>query len=256
LIAGDYTYTVTDSKGCVASTTAIINAAPSELTLLATATQPSCSGQLGSIVLSATGGDGNYTYSTNPTQNLSTGTYSYYVSDGNGCVANASATIVAAPSLLTLLATATQPQCNGQLGSVDLQAAGGVGGYIFGNTPTVALIAGTYNYSVSDGNGCIATSSATIVSAPSTLTLTAVATQPQCYGQSGSVNLQAIGGAGSYTYGSAPTLNLSAGTYSYTVSDGNGCIAAASATIVAAPSLLTLSAIASQTTMLWTIGKR
>ena len=246
LVAGTYNYTVTDANGCTANASATINAAPSQLVLTATATQISCFGGTGSVALLATGGTVSYTYGGDATTNLVAGTYNYTVTDANGCTANASATINAAPSQLVLTATATQISCFGGTGSVELLATGGTVSYTYGGDATTNLVAGTYNYTVTDANGCTANASATINAAPSQLVLTATATQISCFGGTGSVELLATGGTEAYTYGGDATTNLVAGTYNYTVTDANGCTANASATINAAPSQLVLTATATQ----------
>jgi hypothetical protein len=47
------------------------------------------------------------------------------------------------------------------------------------------------------------------------------------------------------------TTDLAAGTYNYTVTDANGCIATTSATIDAAPAQITLTATPSQIVFRW-----
>ena len=247
LAAGTYNYIVTDAlNGCTASASATINAAPSLVTLTATPTQPLCFGRTGSVLLSGGGGTGALTYGGDATSGLSPGTYNYTVMDANGCTASASATINAAPSLVTLTATPTQPLCFGQTGSVLLSGGGGTGVLTYGGDATSGLAAGTYNYTVTDANGCTASASANINAAPSLVTLTATPTQPLCFGQTGSVLLSGGGGTGTLTYGGGATSGLAAGTYNYTVTDANGCTASASANINAAPSLVTLTATPTQ----------
>ncbi|MEI7802162.1 MAG: T9SS type A sorting domain-containing protein, partial [Bacteroidota bacterium] len=165
----------------------------------------------------------------------------YTVTDANGCTASASATINAAPTQLVLTATPTQPNCFGQTGSVNRVASGGTAPYNYNATSTSNLGAGTYNYTVTDANGCTASVSAIINAAPTQLVLTATATQPNCFGQTGSVNRVASGGTAPYNYNATATSNLGAGTYSYTVTDAKGCTANASATITV-PTAITASA--------------
>ncbi|MFM7015362.1 MAG: T9SS type A sorting domain-containing protein, partial [Bacteroidota bacterium] len=237
LTAGTYNYTVTDANGCSASVSATINAAPSAVILSAIANQILCNGGTGGVSLTANGGTGSFTYGGDATTNLTAGTYNYTVTDANGCSASASATINAAPAALNLTATASQILCNGGTGSVALIATGGTAPYSYNGTST-SLTAGAYNYTVTDANGCSAIASATINSAPSALTLTATANQILCNGSTGSVSLTANGGTGSYTF-NGTTTNLIAGTYTYTVTDANGCTKSATATINAAPAPIT-----------------
>ncbi|MCX6292506.1 MAG: T9SS type A sorting domain-containing protein, partial [Bacteroidetes bacterium] len=233
-------------NGCSANAATNIDAAPSLLTLAATPTQPLCFGETGSVASLADGGTGSYTYSGDAVSGLTQGTYNYSVQDANGCIATATASVDAAPSLLELTATPTQPLCFGETGTVALSAQGGTGSYSFGGDPVLNLGEGTYHYTVEDGNGCTANATASVSAAPSLLTLSATPSQPKCFGETGSVVLSASGGTGLYTYSGDNTSGLGSGTYSYTVQDANGCSANAATNIDAAPSLLTLAATPTQ----------
>ncbi len=246
LLAGTYNYSVTDANGCIATASAIINAAPSAVVLTATTTQISCFGGTGSVILAPSGGTGTLTITGDATTGLLAGTYNYTVTDANGCTANASATINAAPAAVALTATVTQISCFGGTGSVILAASGGTGALTISGDATTNLLAGAYNYTVTDANGCTANASATINAAPPVVTLSVTPAQISCFGGTGSVVLTPSGGTGTLTITGDPTTNLLAGTYNYTVTDANGCIAIASATINAAPSAVVLTATATQ----------
>ncbi len=246
LLAGTYNYTVTDAIGCTANASAIINVAPSALVFTATATQISCFGGTGSVALAAVGGTGTLVITGSAISNLIAGTYNYTVTDANGCTANASAIINAAPSALVFTATATQISCFGGTGSVALVSSGGTGIHTITGDSTTNLLAGTYNYTVTDANGCLKTVQAIINSAPPALTFTATPTQINCFGGTGSVALAASGGIGTLVISGDATTNLIAGTYNYTVTDATGCTANASAIINAAPSVLVCTASATQ----------
>lgn len=74
-----------------------------------------------------------------------------------------------------------------------------------------------------------------------TLELTATPTNVSCNGgNDGSVALAAVGGTGVYTFNATSVSNLSAGTYSYIVTDDFGCADTTDATI-AQPTALTLN---------------
>ena len=179
------------------------------------------------MVLSATGGTGDYTFGGDATENLIAGTYNYTVTDENGCIATASATINDAPALLTLSANPTQIACAGGTGSVELVAEGGVAPYVFSGE-TADLAAGTYNYTVTDKNGCTANATATITE-PDALIVSATAGAIACNGESTTVTVSATGGTAPYT--GTGTFTVSAGSYSYTVSDANGCSEVVNVTI-------------------------
>ena len=232
LSEGSYQYTVTDLKGCTATASVTIQPAPAKLLISATVTQPNCHGETGSVILDATGGVGPYTYSNTPTTGLTNGTYVYEVTDANGCTNSIEVEIQAAPSNLVLNAFTTQPACFGDLGSVLLSPTGGVGPYTLGLDPVNDLGPGSYQYTVTDANGCAAVATAVINPAPDPVVLIATPVNPSCFGQTGSVLLSATGGNGTYTYGGDATTGLGSGTYQYTVSDVKGCSGSASAQIV------------------------
>ena len=79
---------------------------------------------------------------------------SYTVTSTINSCTSAPGSVTVSPVLLVLTATPIQPLCIGETGSVILNASGGAGGYVFNGTPTSNLEAGTYNYSVTDANGC------------------------------------------------------------------------------------------------------
>ncbi|WP_170878379.1 Ig-like domain-containing protein [Daejeonella lutea] len=267
LAAGTYTVTVTDSKGCSATLTFTINQ-PLMLTVTSTQIDVLCFGaSTGSINLIATGGTGAYTYSwtggttasTEDLTNLAAGTYTVTVTDANNCSATATITIVQPAAALTLSSTQVDVLCFGaSTGSINLTAAGGTGPYTYswtgGITATTEdltnLAAGTYTVTVTDANNCSATATITITQPAAALSLTSTKSDVLCFGAStGSINLTATGGTGPYTYswtgGTTATTedltNLSAGSYTVSVTDANNCSATATITIAHPAAALTLT---------------
>ncbi|MBY8964044.1 T9SS type A sorting domain-containing protein, partial [Flavobacterium sp. D11R37] len=175
--------------------------------------------------------------------------------DANGCTGTASVTITE-PTVLSAAGVATNVSCNGgSNGTVDLTVTGGTGTYtyLWSNNATTedltGLMAGTYDVTVTDANGCTATASVTVTE-PTVLSASATATNVSCNGgNNGTANLTVTGGTGTYTYlwsNNATTedlTGLAAGTYSVTVTDANGCTATASVTITE-PTVLSASATA------------
>src|SRR6185369_8474548 len=101
------------------------------------------------------------------------------------------------------------------------------------------LAAGTYTYTVTDANN-FTTSVNVIISEPSLLVASEIHTDALCNGTStGSATISATGGTTPYT-GTGLITGLAAGTYSYTVTDANGCTSSVSITI-AEPAVLTAS---------------
>jgi len=126
-------------------------------------------------------------------------------------------------------------------GEIDISVAGGSGTYTYSWSNNEAtedvsgLTAGTYIVTVTDDGGNTAQASYEITQ-PTQLTAIATGTSTSC---ANSATVVANGGTGSYTYlwsNGATTqsiTSLSAGTYSITVTDANGCITTASCTVTA-----------------------
>ena len=135
--------------------------------------------------------------------------------------------------------------CNGgTTGQATATVTGGNGGYVYSwasipsnNTPVNSgLSAGTYSLSVTDANGCSVTEVFNI-NQPVPLSINATINNVSCSGNSdGTATVGATGGTGPYNYlwsdgqTTAHATGLSAGTYTCTVTDANGC-SPASATI-------------------------
>jgi len=163
---------------------------------------------------------------------LSAGTYYCTVTDTNNCSATDTVTIVE-PSLISTVPIITDVNCNGgNDGSVTLNINGGTPGFTQdweGFNP-YSLTAGTYNYTITDTNGCNYFDSVTI-SEPIALSIISVVTNNICNGNSnGSVNITISGGTTSYSYSwsdgstNEDLTNVISGTYYLTVTDANSCI--------------------------------
>jgi hypothetical protein len=259
LAAGTYTVTVTDANGCTRTASATLTQPPA-LSLTAVPVRLACpNSSTGSIALTVTGGTPGYTFlwssgsnAQNPS-NLAAGTYTVTVTDANGCTATTSATVLNSPEIV-LTTSVTNVLCNGtSTGSIDLTVTGGVPDYAYiwsgGNGTNQDLTnrpAGTYTVTVTDMNGCTKTASATITQPP-VISLSATTTKPDCFGgNNGSINLTVTGGTPGYTYQWSANangqtiqdpINLTAGTYTVTVTDANACTRTLTATITAPPAL-------------------
>ena len=220
LHAGTYTAVVSDVSGKQLSTTCTVSEPP-QLVATSTQTNVSCyGGSNGSVTVTATGGTAPYS-GTGTFSGLSAGTYSYTVTDSKGCTSTVSV-IITQPELLVAANSQINVTCYGLAnGSVTVTASGGTGPY--SGTGTFSnLASGIYSYTVTDANGCTANTSVTITE-PALLVASATQTNVSCYGGSnGSVTVTATGGTSPYS-GTGTFSGLSAGTYSYTVTDANGC---------------------------------
>ncbi len=156
------------------------------------------------------------------------------VTNSEGC--QGIATIPITISSLVATANITNATCGGNDGSITATVSGGTAPYSydwgdrFGNTATINdLAAGNYIGIVTDSNGCSTTISGEIVGTAN-INTSITTTDVSCAGGDGSINLSITGGQAPYVInwdnnlGSTtnPT-NLSAGTYSVTITDQSGC---------------------------------
>ncbi len=255
--AGTYTVTVTDNLGATA-TDSITITEPAVLNAASIVdSNASCNGFLdGGATASGTGGTAPYTYlwsntaTTASITGVAAGTYNVTITDANGCTATSSTTITEPAVLNAASIVDSNASCNGFLdGGATASGTGGTAPYtyLWSNTATTASItgvaAGTYNVTITDANGCTATSSATITQ-PLALSIDSISTvNPSCSGgNDGSATVNVSGGQSPYTYswndGSNTTngnTSLSAGTYTLTVTDANGCTIQQSNVILTEP---------------------
>jgi hypothetical protein len=242
LTSGNYTLTVNDVLfGCRDTVQVQINQ-PSAITVTPSTTPVNCfGGNNGSIQLNVSGGNGNYSYlwndnSTQPNRNnIAGGNYTVTVSDINQCTASANVT-VAQPAAINISATTINTSCNGgNTGSIALNVTGGTGTYtyLWNDNSTLSglqnLSAGSYSVTVTDASQCTASSSLQIF-ASGTLAITDSVTNVRCSGDAnGSISVSVSGGTPNYSFlwSNVATTNainnLSAGTYSFTVTDNDGC---------------------------------
>src|SRR5437762_99426 len=214
--AGTYSYTVTDSKSCTATTTGDITQ-PTTLVPDSSNTEIFCHGGMSTVTVSATGGTAPY--SGSGTFSVPAGTYSYTVTDSKSCTATTTGDITQPPTLVPDSSN-TEILCHGGSSTVTVSATGGTPPY--SGTGTFSVAAGTYSYTVTDSKSCTATTTGNITQ-PSALTPGSSNTAILCNGGSSTVTVSATGGTPPYQ--GTGTVSRSAGTYSYTVTDANSCTA-------------------------------
>ena len=136
---------------------------------------------------------------------------------------------------LSASCVASDAVCFGGLGSITVSASGGTAPY--SGTGTFNLVAGTYNYTVTDNGGCTSSCSATIAEPAKVEASSITSTPSNCGGSTGTATVVATGGDGNYSYlwapaggTSASATGLASGSYTVTITDGNGCTG--SATVV------------------------
>jgi len=261
LAAGTYTVTVSSPAGCTATQTYNITQ-PTALTGVATSTAVLCfGGSTGSASVTASGGTAGYTYSWSPSggtgtsaTGLTAGGYTVTITDANGCTTTVSTTVTE-PTALTATTSFTQSTCGSPNGSASVTPSGGTSGYTYSWAPSggtgataTGLAAAIYTVTVTDANGCTVNATANVPNALSPTVTIIASDSVSCFGgNDGYAAASSSGGTTPYTYlwsnNDADTLagNLTAGSYTVTVTDANGCSSSATVSI-GEPPVLTATA--------------
>lgn len=209
----------------------------------ASSTNSTCTASNGSATVSVTAGTTPLSYSwsgggTTITVAKPVGTYIVTVSDGNACSVTATTTVTANSVLLSATPSTTDATCTAADGSASVAVSLGTSPYTYSwstgstNSSITNVVAGVYNVTAHDVNGCSGTASANISSANTSLTFSATSTPSSCLSNTGTATASSISGTGPYTYlwtngGTTATISsLPAGNYDVTVTDVNGCTGA------------------------------
>ena len=258
--------------------TLTVNEMPSPPTI-GTITNPTCTTQSGSILLNGLPVPGQWTLTrypdgvtisgtgTNTTvSGIPSGTYTFIVTNADGCTSAESATAVINPAMSAptapLIGTITHPTCNNSTGSVALSGLPASGTWTLirspgveartgtGTTYTAADIpSGTFTFTVTNASGCVSPPSASFIirdqpptpSAP----LPGNMTSPTCTLPTGSVNMMGLPANGTWTLTMYPGTIMTTGTgtsrivsgilpgtYIFTVTSQFGCVSLPSINVV------------------------
>jgi gliding motility-associated-like protein len=254
LAGGSYTVTVTDSLNCTSTQTFNISSFI-PITLTTTSTPANCGIPDGSASVTASGGNGPYTYDWQPqggtgstASNLPGGAYTVTVTDADGCTTVETVTVQSSGTF-TLNATFVPLGCDPQsTTTASVTVNGGTAPFTYswspagGNQATgTGLSAGTYTVLVTDSNNCVDSVSVTVPPVIP-ISLTASSTPVQCnQPNSGTASASASGGNPPLTYlwsdGSAGVSlsGLAGGNYTVTVTDANGCTVTETVTVNVIP---------------------
>mgnify|MGYP000197162666 CR=1 FL=1 len=239
---GLYTVTISDQSGCSLTESYTINNITNGLVLdNVVILEDNCGQGTGSIDISASGGVGSLSYIWNngytaeDISNLAAGSYSVIISDGSNCSLEETFVVTNNTGTLVVSEVTSNETCGSGNGTIDITVTGGVAPYTFDWSNGAAtedlggLNSGSYEVVITDNNGCIFSSSYSVISASSGILLTATTTGDNCANNSGAINLTVSGGTSPYTYqwSNGPTTqdmnNLSYGPYTVVVTDANGC---------------------------------
>jgi hypothetical protein len=201
-----YTVVVTYANGCtetVSTTLVLKDCSCTAPTLTSVNTNVLCkNGTTGSINVTVSGGQAPYTFAwsngatTEDVSNLAAGTYKVIVTENKGCKDSLTITITEPSNILSSSTAITNATCNGSSnGAVNLSVSGGTPSYtyLWSNASTTedlsGIVAGTYNVTITDANGCTTSNAATITQ-PDAITITAnTITNAVCYGLNGAIDI-------------------------------------------------------------------
>ncbi len=261
--AGNYSVQITDAAGCTSVSNSVAVSQSPDFDFTTTANNPSsCAANNGSITVAVVPA-GSYAYSLDGVDfsntsgsftNLSAGSYTIFVRNTAGCIVQKTQSLSTNNSFTATANATNETACNAQNGSVTITAtpAGTYRYYIrlnsnssftanpagLNNNVFSNLAPGSYVARTVGSNGCEFLQPVTINAFTCTpgCTLTANIgniTQPTCSApNSGSFTITASNGTTPYEYsvnngafalGRVVFTNLSAGTYTITVRDANGC---------------------------------
>lgn len=191
-----------------------------------------------------TGGTPPYTYTWLPAggnfsvaTGLAPNSYTILVSDAFGCTGSTQLLILN-NSAVNILFGVSNVSCFGQSNGTITSSYSGVPtfpitySWMPGGATTTSLTnvaAGVYTLNIKDNAGCVFTNTTTVTQ-PTSISASILTKTIACNGGLSGATVTASGGTPGYSYSWAPTVstntfinNVSAGTYSVTITDANNC---------------------------------
>jgi len=246
---GHYVVIVTDANGCTVDNLSpkqdsnyLYITAPVGFSYLTEVTEANCTNGSAKVV-NLVGGKAPFTYSwsngsnSSIIQNLVAGNYPVTVTDADGCSSIKQEVIVRQSKQINVTTTSSPSNCKDSDGSLIAFSTGGTAPYTYqwNNGETTQsiknLTTGSYFLQVTDKDGCTG-SSYSYVNNLSPVQVSITNTVPSsCTSPTGSATLTITGGKAPYkiTWNTSPVQNgltlsnVSAGNYSFIVTDNNNC---------------------------------
>jgi hypothetical protein len=261
LCAGTYSVTVTDFNGCTSSSSASLtnpppflpNAGP-DVTICAGST----------IQLNGTGGiaytwtPGTYLSCSNCANPVasppSTMSYTLTAVNASGCSGSDLVTIYVNQGPVIDSTSATPATCNQSNGGISVTISGGTPPYTYLWSPAVStsstasnLSAGTYTVTVNDANNLCSASTIIAITNSNAPVISLSSTGACNTGNNGTATVMVTGGTPPYSYAwstnpaqsGVTASNLSAGGYTVTVTDAQGCMVTGSTVVANTGNLFT-----------------
>lgn len=248
---GNYEVTliVQNNCGLTDTTSEIITISGNIPSAVSTTIDANCGLANGKAVVSVSGGTQPYQIDwINGDQgiisdSLMAGLHQFTITDNNGCQTTGVATVSDQEAPTIVLSAALDVSCfGGSDGALDINLIGSSAPYnyswsIGSNSQDINnLIAGPYEITVTDANGCVATESY-LINQPEDVFLNFTGTNANCGQNNGSLTAVVTGNSGPYSYSwhtgasTASIYGLSPGVYDLSVIDANGCLYESSTTL-------------------------
>ena len=235
---GNYTYTVEDANGCQEPGTFTIAPGTGGISITdLTADAPLCHGGTTDIIMTVSGGSGDYQYAVNPisgssttptygqttqattnTWNSQAGSWILWVKDATTGTEISQSISISQPAIMSFVFSGAETYPGANDASVSVSINGGTAPYSITcnetsetiqvsqeNTPagpfTTINSAGTYTFSVTDSNNCPDNATTTISTTYSNISIDSVTPTEVCYGATdGMIFITGSGGSGNYSY--------------------------------------------------------
>lgn len=239
LASGNYSLTIKDSKNCTEAKSTIILTS-SGVSGMLNKKDATCSLSNGSINAVITKGNSPYKFlwsrgdTTQNIANLTAGSYKVTITDKNGCNKTDSIVILNTPSI-SYSKLILNSKCFKPNGSITLNNIVGTAPYTYSwsngqKTQNITnLLPGTYYLTMTDVKSCIKKDTITISSSP-TMNYTLKIIPSKCNNANGAIQVTSLSGVSPFKYQwsngdtTANNSNLTAGNYSISITDGNGCV--------------------------------
>ena len=273
LVNGTYTVTIKDALDCSNITTPItINSLNFPTDLSFSSTTLSCPSITSNVTLTATGGVGTLEYqiiapaalatlyqTSNVFNGLTPNTYTFRVRDANNCFYSETYTIAPLVPIRLNTILAKDLDCTASPnatitgtftgGVAPFTYAVSINGASYNSLGTVtspfsysAPTPGTYQFQITDANGCTTQSSVQNITAIELVSVSSSGVNPTCNGFSdGSISLSGLTGLAPFTYSIDGGITfvssnvfggLVAGTYNYVVRDSKNCVEAGTVNLI------------------------
>jgi subtilisin-like proprotein convertase family protein len=260
LSPGTYSVTVLDANNC--SNTSSFTVSNNSGTLAVTSAaigDETCGNNNGSIDLTISGGTAPYSYSwsnggtVQDIQGLAAGNFTVTVTDNSGCSMSESFTVQNNTGSLNVTGQVSSAICSSNNGSI-LQTVNASNGAVSFQWNTGAtsqnlsgLAPGSYTCAYTDASGCSGSNTYTVGQNNGGILLTGtLVTNETCINNQGAINITATGNGLTYLWSNGATTEdisgLSAGNYSCTITNGQGCsLNTGSITLINSPGNMTVS---------------